>query len=654
MGEGRAVEGRKASPSVCLAAPLLGGSPRAFLAKDSVRVIAFLPGSAQYVESDVTHSKQTTATLLHGSRFAHSRPRTSLPNALSNRELELLEPRLTHRKQTIGPRSNRELSTNPCFCISDLRSAITNHLLALTQEGPLTTSLWLALTQEGPFLTGSGSQTGFAVTNSKQTAASFLTGSRIARKLRQGTAFYPELRRAAVPNSVQNTGVSTPEVRTPRFPLATAFGYSAEPMLDLGYVREHLDAIEKMARDRGITLDLAPFREIDTERRQLITSAERLKAERNRASEEIARKKRAGEDASQLLALMKEVSERLKRDDERINELDERLKQFLLTIPNIPHSSVPVGKSAVDNVEVRRWGAPPKFDFKPRPHWEIGEGAGILDFQAAVKIAGARFAVYKGLGARLERALANFFLDLHTREHGYTEILPPFLVNTASLTGVGQLPKFAADMFHLEGTDLWLTPTSEVELTSLYRDTTLEPDALPIKVCAWTACFRSEAGAAGRDTRGLKRQHQFQKVEMFKFTRPGPSYAELELLVKTHEAVLQKLGLHYRVMQLCTADMGFAAAKTYDLEVWLPSANEFMEISSCSNTEAFQARRSGIRFKPKTGKSDFVHTLNGSGLAIGRTWIALVENFQQADGSVRIPEALRPYMGVDTIPALKK
>ncbi|MFZ0883048.1 MAG: serine--tRNA ligase, partial [Candidatus Acidiferrales bacterium] len=291
-------------------------------------------------------------------------------------------------------------------------------------------------------------------------------------------------------------------------------------------------------------------------------------------------------------------------------------------------------------------------DFKARPHWEIGEGAGILDFDAAVKIAGARFAVYKGLGARLERALANFFLDMHTLEHGYTEILPPFLVNTASLTGVGQLPKFAADMFHLEGTDLWLTPTSEVELTSLHRDETLNGDDLPLKVCAWTACFRSEAGAAGRDTRGLKRQHQFQKVEMFKFARPEQSYDELETLVANAEAVLQRLGLHYRVMQLCTADMGFASAKTYDIEVWLPSAGEFMEISSCSNTEAFQARRSGIRFKSAGAKkSEFVHTLNGSGLAVGRTWIALVENYQLADGSVVIPEALRAYMGVEKIPA---
>jgi seryl-tRNA synthetase len=422
-------------------------------------------------------------------------------------------------------------------------------------------------------------------------------------------------------------------------------------MLDLGYVREHLDAIEKMARDRGITLDLAPFREIDAERRALITAAEKLKAERNKASEEIAKLKKAGQDASGILGRMKSVSDEIQRDDARITELDERLKQFLLTIPNIPHASVPVGKGAADNVEVRRWGTPPKFEFAPRPHWEIGEGAGILDFAAAAKIAGARFAVYKGLGARLERALANFFLDVHTREHGYTEILPPFLVNTASLIGVGQLPKFAADMFHLEGTDLWLTPTSEAELTSLYRDTTLDADALPIKVCAWTACFRSEAGAAGKDTRGIKRQHQFQKVEMFKFTRPEQSYDELESLVRNAEEILQRLGLHYRVMQLCTADMGFASAKTYDIEVWLPSANEFMEISSCSNTEAFQARRSGIRCKPKAGKSEFAHTLNGSGLAVGRTWIAIAENYQQADGSIVIPEVLRPYMGVERIPA---
>ena len=354
-------------------------------------------------------------------------------------------------------------------------------------------------------------------------------------------------------------------------------------MLDLGYVREHLDVIEKMAGNRGVALDLAPFRTIDTERRQLITMTERLKAERNKASEEIAKLKKAGQDASEILARMKEVSETIKRDDERIAELDEQLRKFLMIVPNIPHASVPVGKSAADNVEVRRWGTAPKFDFAARPHWELGEGAGILDFAAAVKMTGARFAVYKGLGARLERALANFFLDVHTREHGYAEILPPFLVNTASLTGVGQLPKFAADMFHIEGTDFWLTPTGEVELTSLHRDETVDAEALPIKVCAWTACFRSEAGAAGKDTRGIKRQHQFQKVEMFKFTRPDTSYDELESLVRNAETVLQRLGLHYRVVQLCTADMGFASSKTYDIEVWLPSAGEFMEISSCSN-----------------------------------------------------------------------
>ena len=423
-------------------------------------------------------------------------------------------------------------------------------------------------------------------------------------------------------------------------------------MLDLGYVRDHLGVIEKMAAARGLKLDLEPFRTLDTERRQLITQNERLKAERNKASDDIARLKKAGQDASAILARMKEVSEHIKRDDERVAQLDEALRQFLLTVPNIPHSSVPVGKGSADNIEVRRWGSPPQFSFAPKPHWELGEGAGILDFVSAVKIAGARFAVYKQLGARLERAIANFFLDLHTREHAYTEILPPFIVNSASLTGVGQLPKFAADMFHLEGTDLWLTPTSEVELTSLHRDDTFDAEALPEKVCAWTACFRSEAGAAGKDTRGIKRQHQFQKVELFKFTRPEQSYDELESLVGNVEAVLQRLGLHYRVVLLCTGDMGFASAKTYDVEVWLPSSSEFMEISSCSNTESFQARRSGIRYRPKGGKSDYVHTLNGSGLAVGRTWIAIVENYQQPDGSILIPEALRPYMGTDKIPAL--
>ncbi len=419
-------------------------------------------------------------------------------------------------------------------------------------------------------------------------------------------------------------------------------------MHDLNYFREHLPEFEKMAANRGVSIDFDAFRTLDRKRRELITATEQRKAERNRASEEIARRKRAGEKADDLLAEMKAASEEIKRGDEEIARLDPQVQDFMLSMPNLPHASVPQGHDAQCNVEVRRWGSPPKFDFAPKPHWEVGERAGILDLARAAKIAGARFALYRGLGARLERALANFFLDEHTRK-GYTEYLPPFLVNTASLTGVGQLPKFAADMFHLEGTDLWLTPTAEVELTSLYRDETLDPDQLPIKACAWTACFRSEAGAAGKDTRGILRQHQFQKVEMFKFTRPEQSYDELELLVGDAESLLQKLGLHYRVMLLCTGDMGFASSKTYDIEVWLPSAKEFREISSCSNCEAFQARRSGIRFKPKGGKSDFVHTLNGSGLAVGRTWLALVENYQQADGSIAIPEILRPYMGVESI-----
>lgn len=422
-------------------------------------------------------------------------------------------------------------------------------------------------------------------------------------------------------------------------------------MHDLGYFREHLDEFAAMAERRGIQLGLDGFRTLDRERRELITATEGLKARRNQASEEIARRKKSKQDADALLAEMKEVSGRIKQSDERIAQLDATFRDFLLTIPNLPHRSVPVGKSPADNVEIRRWGAPPKFDFAPRPHWEVGESTGILDLPAAAKIAGARFALYKGLGARLERALANFFLDVHTREHGYTEILPPFIVNTASLIADGKLPKFAEDMFHLEGTDWWLTTTAETELTNLYRDDTLDADLLPIKVCAWTSCFRSEAGAAGKDTRGIKRQHQFQKVELFKFTRPEQSYEELESLLCNAEAILQKLGIHYRVMQLCTSDMGFASAKTYDIEAWVPSSGEFMEISSCSNCEAFQARRAGIRYKPKGGKSDFVHTLNGSGLPIGRTWIAIVENYQQADGSIILPAPLHTYMGTDRIPA---
>jgi seryl-tRNA synthetase len=423
-------------------------------------------------------------------------------------------------------------------------------------------------------------------------------------------------------------------------------------MHDLNYFREHLDVFAEMGKRRGIALDLDAFRALDKERRELITANEQRKAQRNKASEEIARLKKEKQSADALIVEMKRVSESIKQSDERIAGLDATQRDFLLTIPNVPHSSVPVGASAADNAEVRRWGKPPKFDFQPKPHWEVGERAGILDLPAAAKISGARFAVYRGWGARLERALANFFLDVHTGEHGYTEILPPFLVNTASLMGAGQLPKFAADLFKIQDTDFWLTPTSEVELHNLYRDETIHEDKLPIHVTAWTACFRSEAGAAGKDTRGILRQHQFQKVELFKFTHPEKSYEEHESLTRNAEAILQKLGLHYRIVLLCTGDMGFSSAKTYDIEVWLPSSNEFREISSCSNCEAFQARRAGIRFKPKSGgKSEFVHTLNGSGLAVGRTWIAVMENYQQADGSVMIPDVLRPYMGIDRIPA---
>jgi seryl-tRNA synthetase len=423
-------------------------------------------------------------------------------------------------------------------------------------------------------------------------------------------------------------------------------------MHDLNYFRDHLDVFAAMAEKRGTPLHLDAFRVLDAQRRELITATEALKAQRNKASEEIARQKKAKENADSLIGEMKAVSERIKEADERIAQLNATQSELMLTIPNVPHASVPVGHSAEENVEVRRWGTAPKFDFVAKPHWEVGERAGILDLAVATKITGARFAVYKGWGARLERALANFFLDVHTRDHGYTEILPPFLVNTASLTGAGQLPKFAADLFRVEGTDFWLTPTSEVELHNLHRDETIAEEKLPIYVTAWTACFRSEAGAAGKDTRGILRQHQFQKVELFKFTHPEKSYEEHEKLLANAETILEKLGLHYRTILLCTGDMGFASAKTYDIEVWLPSSGEFREISSCSNCEAFQARRAGIRFKPKGGgKSDFLHTLNGSGLAVGRTWIAVVENYQQADGSIVVPEVLRPYMGIERIPA---
>jgi len=417
-------------------------------------------------------------------------------------------------------------------------------------------------------------------------------------------------------------------------------------MLDLNFVREHLELVERKTTERGMKVDFHSFRTLDEQRRRAITEAEKLKALRNKANEEIGALRARGEDASEKIARMKEVSDRIKKFDEVIHAYDDSLREFLMSVPNVAHESVPAGSRPEQNVEVRRWGAPPKFDFPPKPHWEVAERLGILDLPRAAKIAGARFALYQGAGAQLERALAAFMLDLHTRSHGYTEVLPPFIVNSACLVGTGNLPRFAADLFHLEATDYWLSPTAEVQLTNLYRDEILEPDRLPIKLTAWTGCFRSEAGAAGKETRGIMRQHQFQKVELVKLTRPETSFDELESLARDAEEVLQQLGLHYRVTMLCTGDMGFASAKTYDIEVWLPSTGEFKEISSCSNCTSFQARRASIRYRPQPrGKTEFVHTLNGSGLAIGRTWLAVIENYQQPDGSVVVPEVLRPYMG---------
>src|SRR5450432_4780539 len=425
-------------------------------------------------------------------------------------------------------------------------------------------------------------------------------------------------------------------------------------MLDLNFVRDNLPVVEEKLRLRGMDPGevLKDFREVDTQRRQAITEAETVKARRNRASEEIARLKKSGQDASAQMSETKELREQIQQLEKAAGELELRLHDMLSGLPNLPHPSVPLGKTPEDNVEVRRWGAPPKFDFTAKPHWELGEELGVLDLERATKLSGARFAVYWDLGARLERALANFMLDLHTREHGYTEVLPPYLVNSESMYGTGQLPKFAADLFKVPHgeKDLWLIPTAEVPVTNLYRDEVLDASRLPVSLTAYTPCFRSEAGSYGKDVRGIIRQHQFQKVELVKFAHPERSYGELEKLTANAEHVLQKLGLHYRVMALCTGDMGFSSAKTYDIEVWLPGQQVFREISSCSNFESFQARRANIRFKPEgKGKSEFVHTLNGSALAVGRTWLAILENYQQADGSVIIPEALRPFMGTDRI-----
>jgi seryl-tRNA synthetase len=425
-------------------------------------------------------------------------------------------------------------------------------------------------------------------------------------------------------------------------------------MLDLNFVRDNLPLVEEKLRHRGMdpAAVLKDFSEVDKQRRHAITEAETAKSHRNKASEEIAKAKKAGQDASAAMAQTKELREKIQGLEKAAVDLDARLREILSGIPNLPHPSVPVGDNGEANVEARRWGKAPQFDFTPKPHWDLGAELGVLDLERAVKVTGARFAVYWDLGAKLERALANFMLDLHTGEHGYTEVLPPYLVNSESMYGTGQLPKFAADSFRVPHgeKDLWLVPTAEVPVTNLYRDEILETSRLPISLTGYTPCFRSEAGSYGKDVRGIIRQHQFQKVELVKFTRPENSYEEHEKLTRDAEEVLQKLGLHYRVMTLCTGDVGPSSAKTYDIEVWLPGQQLFREISSCSNFESYQARRANIRYKPEgKSKTEFVHTLNGSGLAVGRTWVAIVENYQQADGSVVIPEVLRPYIGAERI-----
>ena len=432
-------------------------------------------------------------------------------------------------------------------------------------------------------------------------------------------------------------------------------------MLDLGFVRGNLEVVEAKLRARGAdpAALLGDFRKLDQSRREAITASEQLKARRNDLSQQVGALKRQGQDATALMEETRALKDRLDELDTTAAALDEQMRLSLASIPNLTRDEVPVGKSEEDNVTVKTWGEKRLFDFAPRPHWELGEELGILDLERAAKLSGARFAVYMGAGARLERALISFMLDLHTQKHGYTEVLPPFMVNSKSLFGTGSLPKFAEDLFRCSDADAeaaargeykdndhWLIPTAEVPVTNLYRDEILDEARLPIRLTAYTPCFRAEAGAAGKDTRGIIRQHQFQKVELVKFTRPDESDAEHEMLTRNAEEILEALKLPYRRVLLCTADTSFSSAKTFDLEVWLPGQQLYREISSCSNFEAFQARRANIRFKPTgKGKSEFVHTLNGSGLAVGRTWLAVLENYQQADGSVAIPDALRPYMG---------
>jgi len=447
--------------------------------------------------------------------------------------------------------------------------------------------------------------------------------------------------------------MSNDELRTGPLTIPRPSRNIGHTMHDPRLLREKLDEVRTQLGPRGVDVPWEDLRKLIEERRSLTTQVEELRHQLKKGSEEVGRLKRGKQSADEAMAQMKALGDRIREGEECLRATEENLAGWALRIPNLPHASVPPGKDAADNQEIRRGGTAPSFTFTPKSHWELGEALEILDFERSAKIAGARFAVLTGLGARLERALINFMLDLHTTSHGYREVWPPFLVNRAAMTGTGQLPKFEEDLFRLRDDDYFLIPTAEVPLTNLHREEILAEERLPLRYAAYTPCFRREAGSYGKDTRGLIRQHQFNKVELVAFAKPEDSYQELERLTSAAEAVLQGLGLHYRVVNLCAGDLGFSAAKTYDLEVWLPSQNCFREISSCSNCEAFQARRAEIRYRPsggkKDGKTEFVHTLNGSGLAVGRTLVAILENYQQADGSVMIPEALRPYMGAERI-----
>lgn len=421
-------------------------------------------------------------------------------------------------------------------------------------------------------------------------------------------------------------------------------------MLDLKFVRENLDKVAEAMKNRHTEVDLDAFRKLDQERRDLLQEVEADKSMRNSVSAEISKMKKNGEDASEKILSMRTLGDKIAETDKKLKEVEQGLRDIMLTIPNMPDASVPVGKDDTENPEVRKWGEPTHFDFEPKAHWDLGEDLGILDSNRAAKVSGGRFYYYLGLGARLERAVYSFMLDQHTQKDGYTEVIPPYIVNRETMTGTGQLPKFHEDMYRLEGMEMYLIPTAEVPLTNYYRDEIIDGAKLPIYLTAFTPCFRAEAGSAGRDTRGLIRQHQFHKVEMVKFTKPEDSFDELEKLTHNAEGILQALGLPYHVVCLCTGDLGFSATKCYDIEVWFPAQNKYREISSCSNCVDFQARRANIRFRRDSkSKPEFVHTLNGSGLAVGRTVAAILENYQQADGSIVVPEVLRPYMGCDVI-----